>query len=63
MGRKNLNPKNANQLRYKTLGSSFTNLVTKNSLICLLWFICEKTSTLCDLFNEIIEISNKSYTI
>ena len=51
MGRKNLNPRSANQLRYKALGRSFTNIVAKNSLICLLWFI------------EVIEFSDKSYTI
>ena len=40
MGRKNLNPENANQLRYKTLGSSFTNLVTKIHLfVCLGSFV------------------------
>ena len=51
MGRENLNPGSANQLSYKALGRSFTNIVTKNPLICLLWF------------NEVIEFSNKSYMI
>ena len=51
MGRENLNPGSANQLSYKAFGMSFTNIVAKNSLICLLWF------------NEVIEFSDKSYTI
>ena len=51
MGRENLNPRSANQLSYKALGRSFTNIVAKNSLICLLWF------------NEVIEFSDKSYTM
>ena len=51
MGRENLNPGSAYQLSYKSLGRSFTNMVAKNSLICLFWF------------NEVIEFSDKSYTI
>ena len=51
MGRENLNPGSANQLSYKALGRSFTNIVAKNSLICLLWF------------NEVIEFSDKSCMI
>ena len=51
MGRENLNPGSANQLSYKALGRPFINIVAKNSLICLLWF------------NEVIEFSDKSYTI
>ena len=51
MGRENLNLESANQLSYKALGRSFTNIMAKNSLICLLWF------------NEVIEFSDKSYMI
>ena len=51
MGRENLNLGSANQLSYKALGRSFTNIMAKNSLICLLWF------------NEVIEFSDKSYMI
>ena len=50
MGSENLNPGSANQLSYKALGRSFTNIVAKNSIICLLWF------------NEFMEFSDKSYT-
>ena len=35
MGRENLNLRSANQLSYKALGRSFTNIVAKNSL-----FVC-----------------------
>ena len=42
MGRENLDLGSANQLKYQALGRSFTNIVDKNSFICLLWFICEK---------------------
>ena len=51
MESENLNPRNANQLSYKALGRSLTNKVAKNSLIFLLWF------------NEVMEFSDKSYTI
>ena len=51
MGREILNLGGANQLSYKALGRSLTNIVAKNSLICLLWF------------NEVMEFSDKSYTI
>ena len=34
MGRKNLNLESVNQLGYKALGRSFTNIVAKNSFIC-----------------------------
>ena len=51
MGRENLNFGSANQLSYKDLGRPFTNIMAKNSLICLLWF------------NEVIEFSDKSYMI
>ena len=51
MGKENLNLESANQFSQKALGRSFTNIVTKNPLICLLWF------------NEVIEFSNKSYMI
>ena len=50
-GRENLNPGSVNQLSYKALGRSFTNIVAKNSLNCLLWFI------------EVIEFCDKSYSI
>ena len=51
MGSENLNPGSANQLSYKALGRSFTNVMAKNSLIFLLWF------------NEDIEFSDKSCMI
>ena len=51
MGTENLNLGSANQLSYKALGMSFTNIVAKNSLIYLLWF------------NEVIKFSDKSYMI
>ena len=51
MGSENLNPGSANQLSYKAHGRSFTSIVAKNSLICLLWF------------NEVIEFSDKSYIL
>ena len=51
MGRENLNPGSANQLSYKAFDRSFTNIVAKNLLICLLWF------------NEVIEFSDKSCMI
>ena len=51
MERENLNPRSANQLSYKALGRSLTNIVAKNSLICVLWF------------NEVMEFSDKSHTI
>ena len=41
MRRENLNLGSANRLSCKALGRAFTNIVAKNSFICLLWFICE----------------------